>query len=108
MSYINREKLLRRCQKLATEYWKLKVTASAESIMNQFIDFVKEAPTADVVPVRHGKWCKKNYWSTGIGMGESYGYWYSCSECGEQVKGGYDRCGVNFCPSCGADMRSKK
>ena len=49
MSYINREKLLRRCQKLATEYWKLKVTASAESIMNQFIDFVKEAPDEVVV-----------------------------------------------------------
>ena len=51
----------------------------------------RATPSIDVAKVRHGKWCKKNYWSAGIGMGESYGYWYSCSECGKQVKGGYDR-----------------
>lgn len=50
-------------------------------------------------------WIKQNMWSEGFGMGESYGYWYKCGECGKQVQGGYAECGYNFCPRCGADMR---
>ena len=69
------------------------------------VDDVKAIPTADVVPVRHGRWIKGQYWSEGVGMGESYGYWYSCSECGRKVKGDYGRCRDNFCWNCGADMR---
>ena len=50
-------------------------------------------------------WVRKNMWSEGFGMGEEYGYWYACHECGKQVQGGYAECGYNFCPNCGADMR---
>ena len=53
----------------------------------------------------HGQWIKEKMWSDGIGMGESYGFYYSCSECKTVVKGDYDECGKNFCPQCGADMR---
>ena len=66
---------------------------------------IDDAPTVDAVPVRHGRWIKKRYWSEGVGMGESYGYWYACSECNHEVKSGYGGCSDRFCNNCGADMR---
>ena len=60
--------------------------------------------TVDAVPVRHGRWIKKRYWSEGVGMGERYGYYYSCSKCGNLVCGGYDECGKKYCDECGARM----
>ena len=58
----------------------------------------------DAVPVRHGRWIKKRYWSEGVGMGERYGYYYSCSKCGNLVRGGYNECGKKYCDECGARM----
>ena len=47
---IDADKLKRKCQKVATEAWKMKIKASAEVTMNQFIDFIDEADTVDAVP----------------------------------------------------------
>ena len=63
--------------------------------------------TVDAVPVKHGRWIKKRYWSEGVGMGERYGYYYSCSKCGNLVCGGYDECGKKYCDECGARMDGK-
>ena len=52
-----------------------------------------------------GVWLKRDYWSEGVGMGETYGYYYQCSECKKMVKGGYISCDDKFCSNCGADMR---
>ena len=52
-----------------------------------------------------GKWIRDRYWSRGTGMGEEYGFFYKCSLCEYEVENGYARCGFNFCPYCGADMR---
>ena len=57
-------------------------------------------PTADVEPVKHGKWFK---------TGQSLVYPdkfrnYFCSECGFELDA-YIRQEPNFCPNCGADMR---
>ena len=71
---------------------------------NECILRVKGAPTVDAVPVKHGRWIKKRYWSEGVGMGERYGYYYSCSKCGNLVRGGYDECGKKYCDECGARM----
>ena len=68
-------------------------------------EVLDKTPTVDAVPVRHGRWIKKRYWSEGVGMGESYGYWYACSECNHEVKSGYGGCSDRFCSNCGADMR---
>ena len=65
-------------------------------------------PTVDAVPVKHGRWIKKRYWSEGVGMGERYGYYYSCSKCGNLVCGGYDECGKKYCDECGARMDGKE
>lgn len=63
------------------------------------VEMILEAPSADVAPVRHGRWVVK---PTG-----RYGQWQAwCSECNE-------RCGCGgtiesqhkrFCPNCGARM----
>lgn len=66
---------------------------------------IKTLPTVDAVPVVHGHWIKKRYWSEGVGMGESYGYWYACSECNYEVRSGYGSCDDRFCSNCGADMK---
>jgi len=68
---------------------------------------LKTLPTVDAVPVRLGRWIKKRYWSEGVGMGERYGYYYSCSKCGNLVCGGYDECGKKYCDECGARMDGK-
>lgn len=52
-----------------------------------------------------GEWIRDRYWSRGVGMGEEYGFFYKCSMCEYEVEDGYTRCGFNFCPYCGADMR---
>lgn len=49
MRPIDADKLKRRAQKVATEAWKMKTTASVETILNQFIDWIDEAETVDAV-----------------------------------------------------------
>lgn len=107
MRTIDADALKRKVQRLATQAWKMKVKASVETILNQFIDDIDHAPTVEVVPVKHGRWIKKRYWSEGVGMGERYGYYYSCSKCGNWVRGGYDECGKKYCDECGALMDGK-
>ena len=55
---------------------------------------VLDAPAADVEPVRHGRWGKKQG-----------GFWEfaACSLCGEKTP----TVGIipNFCPNCGAKMK---
>lgn len=61
-------------------------------------DIIKAMPAADVVERKRGCWI------TAWVHGDEYQH---CTECGAYVEGiffanDYD---VNFCPSCGADMR---
>lgn len=51
-------------------------------------DVLKELPAADVAPVRHGRWGKKN----------------ECSECGCQPWFERDIRSLHYCPNCGARM----
>ena len=59
--------------------------------VNQLID---NAPTIEKRP--HGKWIYKQI--------HDYDYW-ECSNCGELCTEGTPKT-MNFCPNCGADMRS--
>lgn len=63
---------------------------------------VKEQPSVEAEPVRHGHWIPK------FG-GEFKGgaYWYDCSECGHTVAGGI-LSGNYFCKNCGARMDFEK
>lgn len=67
---------------------------------------IQELPTIE--ERKTGRWIKGEYWSEGCGMGETYGYYYKCSECGAEEKGGYGKCGYNLCPKCGAKMEEGK
>ena len=71
----------------------------------EFQEAIKAVPSADRP---QGEWIRDRYWSKGTGMGEEYGFFYKCSLCEYEVENGYTRCGLNFCPYCGADMRKEK
>ena len=92
MKLIDADKLKRKCQKTATEAWKMKINASAETIMNQFIDFIDEADTVDAVPVRRGRWKEDP---------SGYGFWI-CSACGFVSEASAANVLYKFCPHCGA------
>ena len=47
---IDADALLRRAKRVATEAWKMKLKAPIEITLNQFIDWINEAPTAAVEP----------------------------------------------------------
>lgn len=87
--------------------WKDTGYTDSLNVMTAIRDRLEALPTVDAVPVRHGRWIKKRYWSEGVGMGERYGYYYSCSKCGNLVCGGYDECGKKYCDECGARMDGK-
>jgi hypothetical protein len=62
-----------------------------EYLTTQIRDMLMDIPSADVAPVRHGRWVSIN----------EYPY-EKCSICGET----HDtvRCLDNYCPNCGAKM----
>lgn len=68
---------------------------------------VREAPTADVVEVRHGHWYIREY------------EFFTCSECGHDYWNGCDYTvqakerlangeHPNYCPNCGAKMDGER
>lgn len=77
---------------------------------------IAKTPTADVEPVRHGRWTKKRRHRGGIrrytgidDMGEQHTITVDeqaeyddlyCSECGKQSADNF----LNYCPNCGAKM----
>lgn len=86
---IDADVLKRKAQKEATKSWKMKIVAKVETILNQFIDWIDNAPTIE--PER-----KKGKWFWGDGM-------YSCDQCHAAF---YET--SPFCPMCGADMRGEQ
>ena len=87
--YIDKEIALSLVQPDAPEDEKSAVTIATAKKLVQSI--IYRTPTADVAPVRHGRW--KRY---GKNLGE-------CSECGEIVS-----VRSNYCPNCGAKMDEKE
>ncbi len=75
---------------------------------NAIRKIIANFPAADMRSVVRGKWIRGDYWSEGCGMGESYGFYYKCSVCKDEVQGGYKDCGMKYCPNCGADMREER
>lgn len=52
MRLINADKLKRKAQECATEAWKMNLTARIETVLNQFIDWIDEAPTVEPEIIR--------------------------------------------------------
>ena len=58
------------------------------------IDDLMEIPSADVAPVRHGRWIEQEKYTFGV--------MYDCSICGDRIlDNGHS---WNYCPNCGAKM----
>lgn len=96
MRLIDADSLKRRTQRVATQAWKMNIHARVETVLNQFIDFINEAPTVDVAPVRHARWLVNEKMR-----------WIVCSACGTNVPIVTGCCmdaNINYCPHCGAKM----
>ena len=96
MRLIDADALKRKSQKVATEAWKLRIKATVEVILNQFIDYIDAAPTIEPEH-KTGKWIYHSDWEAD---GECT---YECSECGMGSDVDY-----NYCMRCGADMREEQ
>ena len=88
--YIEREALLNEARKRAKAF---------SSVL--IYEAIKEAPTADVVEVRHGEWFL---------LDECSNEGVYCSVCHKKVyKTNYanQKLKSKYCPNCGADMRGR-
>lgn len=58
-----------------------------------FEEALRDAPTINASPVRHGKWLSRE-------EGKVYPFWerYTCSVCGKHADD------TDYCPNCGARM----
>ena len=61
------------------------------------LNSIKSIPSADVVPVAHGRWSEELVCG---GMNEMWDY--TCSVCGGVVHNPYHY--MSYCPNCGAKM----
>ena len=60
---------------------------------------IKNAPTIEAEPVRHGYWENAN--------GRPKTYIRKCSVCGKEAYFCGRGCSYKLCPNCGADMRGE-
>lgn len=98
---ISRTEALRLIDEERQHLLRLNMDGAEHIIVHHARRIIEDMPSVTPQPKR-GKWIKRDSWSVGCGMGEKYGYYYECSECGKQVKGGYPECNYNYCPNCGS------
>ena len=68
---------------------------------NKIIYRIKDAPTIDAEPVKHGWWIGSG---DGYADGELVYDMWECSECGYDANGADEEPNWNYCPNCGARM----
>ena len=95
--YIEREAAYKACEAYFSGVCVYDVSAS--EVINDFENVIDAVPTADVVPIRHGRWISL----------DDYFEDAQCSECGDALVIGdcsfNDFCECyNYCPNCGAKM----
>ena len=97
--YIDADVLLAKCKAIISDHiidkWNEKAApASWAHAYLDFIDDIENVPTADVEPVRHGKWTQMDLCEI------------RCSECGDfsPIKYDWSEDLTNYCPNCGAKM----
>lgn len=68
-------------------------------------EVLRDTPTADVAPVKHGQWIKDN---DSFQTDDYYCCYFDhiCSECGKVVNDRYKL--PNYCPNCGAKMDGER
>lgn len=99
MRTIDGDALKRKAQKVATEAWKMKLIAKVETTLNQFIDWINEAPTIE--PERElGEWKGYNADESNWRRNDGTPIFLICSKCnGMVINNGSAH--WNYCPKCG-------
>ena len=88
--HIEREAAIAKCREIATCEWNHRASpVSWADAYEQFAEDIEEIQTADVAPVRHGRWGNYDTYSDG----------YRCSCCNL-----VHRTCTTYCPNCGAKM----
>ena len=96
--YIEREAVLERLAKVDMDTY-YGFTAAVQFGVNHAIQCIKEAPAADVAPVRHGRWMTT----------DAYPHHLYCSVCYKTYAKNAKWVNeldlpTNYCPNCGARM----
>ena len=89
--YIEREAVLERLAKVDMDTY-YGFTAAVQFGVNHAIQCIKEAPAADVAPVRHGRW--------EVEVGMNFFKERNCPVCKKRIESNF----WNYCPNCGARM----
>ena len=100
MRPIDADKLKRKVQRIATEAWMMKLNASVETTLNQFLDYIDQAPT---IEPKRGEWVDAE-----IRHKDGVLPIQVCSECKTFYPLEYTGGGHRFCPNCGASMRERE
>ena len=100
--YIEREAVLERLEKVDMDTY-YGFTAAVQFGVNHAIQCIKEAPAADVAPVRHGRWLTT----------DAYPHHLYCSVCYKTYAKNAKWVNeldlpTNYCPNCGALMEKKE
>lgn len=96
--YISREEVIKKiksCNYPAEDAWESGYNTALVEIM----ECIKHIPSADVQPVKLGKWVKSD-------TQKHVEVTYECSECRFEVVGDYEK--TPFCGGCGTKMEDDK
>ena len=99
--YISKEEALSILKKMADDDWNMCTGTTWAMGYESAADLIEDIPSADVQPVRHGRW---------IALDDDYPEDYECDRCGYISEATFGPGGIsgnmhNYCPNCGADMR---
>ena len=93
--YIEREATVKLLRRLGSRDYRREKGSIQEAI--KMVSFPEYTPSADVAPVRHGRWVHTDLAA----------HWYGKDECSECTYHEHDRRDLshfNYCPNCGATM----
>ena len=100
--YIEREAAYKACEAYFSGVCVYDVSES--EVINDFEEVIDAVPTADVVPIRHGRWERNKSIVQcdvcGFGLFPD-GYFFENGECTHANEQNFR---LNFCPNCGARM----
>lgn len=79
--------------------------SKADVDLREMLDKIEALPSADVQPVKHGRW-KPVLYTSHCSCGKSYQTtFYNCSVCDHVAE--WQPYGLNYCPYCGAEMKGE-
>ena len=102
MSYIAREQVINMFQNLAYDDWNQGASTTWATAYDEAVEMVRLIPSADVEPIRHGRWVDENGDTVRVidGVPEK-SCW--CGSCGEWLVGSDENeIKGHYCPNCGA------